>query len=202
MKVDTDMDAIEQVKQYVARYIQLTREEEDYFVSLLQIKNVKKKQLIVQPDFFCKHRSYVHTGSMRAYLVDNEGQEHSVVLAIEDWWIADYSSYIFQQPATLFLEAMEDSVLVQIDYNAEQLLMQAVPKFERFFRIITERAYAFLQQRLLSRLSKTAEERYSDFLMQQPKMAQRLPQYVLASYLGMSTVYLSQLRNNRVGKKN
>ena len=202
MKAGTNMDAIERIKQYVARHIQLTEDDENYFVSLLQIKNVKKKQLIVHPDFICKHRNYVHTGSMRAYLVDNEGQEHTIVLAIEDWWIADYSSYIFQQPATLFLEAIEDSVLVQIDYNAEQLLIEAVPKFERFFRIITERGYAFLQQRLLSYLSKTAEERYSDFLLKQPKMAQRIPQYVLASYLGMSTVYLSQLRNNRVVKKN
>ena len=202
MKADTNMDAIEQIKLYVARHIKLSEEDENYFVSLLQIKRVKKKQLIVQPEFICKYRSYVHTGSMRAYLVDNEGQEHTIVLAIEDWWIADYSSYIFQQPATLFLEAMEDSVLVQIDYNAEQLLMEAVPKFERFFRTITERGYAFLQQRLLSYLSKTAEERYDDFLIKQPKMAQRVPQYVLASYLGMSTVYLSQLRNNRVVKKN
>src|SRR5580765_5024771 len=135
------MDAIDQIKQHVSQHIQLTEEEEKYFASLLKITRVKKKQLIVQPGFTCKYRSYVYSGAMRAYLVDNEGQEHTIALGIEDFWIADYSSYIFQQPATLFVEAMEDSVLVQIDYNSEKLLMETVQKFERFFRIVTERGY-------------------------------------------------------------
>jgi len=196
------MDATDQIKQHVSQHIQLNDEEEKYFLSLLKITRVKKKQLIVQPGFTCKYRSYVYSGAMRAYLVDKEGQEHTIALAIEDWWIGDFSSYIFQQPATLFVEAMEDSMLMQIDYNSEQLLMETVHKFERFFRILTQRGYSYLQRRLLSNLSETAEDRYEDFLKTQPKMAQRVPQYVLASYLGMSTVYLSQLRNSRVEKKN
>jgi CRP-like cAMP-binding protein len=138
---------------------------------------------------------------MRAYLVDDEGQEHTVKLGIEDWWISDYSSYIYQRPATLFVEAMEDSVLVQLEYSGEQQLVENIPGFDRFFRIITQRGYAALQERLLATLSKSAEQRYAEFLDDHPGFAQRLPQYVLASYLGMSTVYLSQLRNHRVAKK-
>jgi CRP-like cAMP-binding protein len=195
------MGEFEQINQYVARHIKLMDHEEEYFASLLHVRRVKKKQMIGQPGFTCKYRSYVYAGAMRAYLVDNEGQEHTIAIALEDWWISDYCSYIFQHPAILFLEAIEDSVLVQIEYSKEQLLLETVPKFERFFRIITQQGYAFLQKRLLSNLSKTAEERYEDFLRQHPQMAQRVPQYILASYLGMSTVYLSQLRNNRVAKK-
>lgn len=195
------MDAFDQIIGHVSRYIQLNEDEERYFVSLLKIKRVKKKQLIAHPGFICKFKSYVYSGAMRAYLIDNEGLEHTIALAIEDWWIADYSSFIFQQPGSLFLEAMEDSVLVQIDYDSEQLLMETVPKFERYFRIVTQRAFAFLQQRLLSNLSETAQGHYEDFLRKYPIMAQRVPQYVLASYLGISPVYLSQLRNNRVVKK-
>lgn len=195
------MQELEKIKQYVARHISLTEEEEQYFLSLLRIIKIKKKQCIVQPEFVCKYRSYVFTGAMRAYLVDNDAQEHTIAFAIEDWWISDYNSYIFQQPATLFVEALEDCVLIQLDYNAEQLLMETVPKFEKFFRIITQRSFAFLQQRLLSNLSMTAEERYEIFLEKYPKIIQRVPQYALASYLGMSTEYLSKLRNNKVGRK-
>jgi CRP-like cAMP-binding protein len=195
------MEALDTISQYVARHIQLTGKEQEYFLSLLRITRVKKKQFIVQPDFICKYRTYVFSGAMRAYLVDDKGQDHTIAFAIDDWWITDYNSFIFQQPATLFVEALEDSTLIQIDYNTEQLLMETVPKFERFFRIITERSFAFLQQRMLSNLSKSAEERYEEFIHKYPGIVQKVPQYALASYLGMSTEYLSKLRNNKVAKK-
>ena len=195
------MNEFHKIKNYVARHIQLTEEEQEYFLSLLKIRKVKKKQFIVQPDFICKYRSYVYSGAMRAYLLDNKIQEHTIAFAIDDWWISDYNSYIFQQPATLFVEALEDTILIQIDYNAEQLLKEIVPKFEKFFRIITERAFAFLQQRVLSNLSKTAEERYEEFMQRYAEIVKQVPQYALASYLGMSTEYLSKLRNNRLAKK-
>lgn len=195
------MDEFSEIKQYVARYIQLTPEEQSYFVSLLKITRVRKKQLIVQPEFVCKYRSYVLSGAMRAYVIDKNAQDHTIAFAIEDWWISDHSSYINQEPATFFVEALEDSVLIQIDYNAEQLLMETVPKFERFFRIITQRSLGFLQKRILSNLSKTAEERYEEFLEKYPAIATRVPQYTLASYLGFSTEFLSRIRNKRVNKK-
>jgi len=195
------MDEFETIKKHVARHISLTNEEQEYFLSLLRIVRVRRKQFIVQPEFPCKYKSYVCNGAMRAYLLDKNANEHTIALAVEDWWIADYNSYIFQQPATLFVEAVEHTTLIQLDYNAEQLLKETIPKFEKFFRVVTERAFAFLQKRMLSVLSLTAEERYEDFMNIYPQIAQRLPQYVLASYLGMSTEYLSKLRNNRVQKK-
>ena len=186
---------------YFKRYIDLTQEEEDYLCSLVKVVKVKKRQYIVQPDFICKYRTYVVSGTFRAYLIGNEGQDHTIAFAIDDWWISDYNSYIFQQPATLFVESLEDGVIIQLDYNAEQLLKETNPKFEKFFRIITERSFAFLQKRMLSALSKTAEERYEEFVEKYPKVVQRVPQYALASYLGMSTEFLSKIRNKRISKK-
>ncbi|HET6990304.1 MAG TPA: Crp/Fnr family transcriptional regulator [Bacteroidia bacterium] len=194
------MDEFDPIKKHVARYIQLSEKEEAYFVSLLRITKVRKKQFIVQPEFTSKYRSYVVSGTMRAYLIDNNAQEHTLAFAIDDWWISDYNSYINQEPATMFVEALEDSVLIQIDYNAEQLLMETVPKFERFFRIITQRSFAFLQKRLLSNLSKTAEERYEEFVGKYPEIVNRVPQYALASYLGFSSEFLSKIRNKRIRK--
>jgi CRP-like cAMP-binding protein len=195
------MNEIEKIKEYVSRHIHLTKEEEKYFASVLRISKIKKKQFIAQPEFVCKYRSYVLSGAMRAYLVDNNGQEHTIAFAIEDWWISDYNSFIFQLPATLFVEALEETVLVQIEFNTEQLLMDTIPKFEKFFRIITQRSYAFLQQRMISNLSMAAEQRYEEFMHKYPQIAQRVPQYTLASYLGMSTEYLSKLRNKRASGK-
>ncbi len=195
------MEEIDKIQNYVARHIELTPEERDYFASVLRVAKVKKKQCIVQPGFVCRYRNYIYTGAMRSYLVGNDGQEHTELLSIDDWWITDYNSYIYQQPATLFVEAVEDSVLVQFDHQSEQLLLKAVPKFERFFRIITERSLAFFHRRMLSNLSMTAEERYEEFVTKYPLIPQKVPQYILASYLGMSTEYLSTLRNNRVINK-
>jgi CRP-like cAMP-binding protein len=195
------MEELEAVVSYVERHISLTTEEKDFLCSLLQVKKIRKKQQIVQPDFVCKHRSYVFDGALRAYLIDDKGNDHTIAFAIEEWWISDYNSYIFQEPATLFVEALENSVLVQLDYNAEQLLKETHPKFEKFFRIITERSFAFLQKRMLANLSMTAEQRHEQFIDKYNKVALRVPQYALASYLGMSTEYLSKLRNKRVSQK-
>ena len=185
---------------YVERYIQLSDEEKQYLVSLLRITRVKKKQCIVQPDFTCKYRSYVVSGAMRAYLIDKNGNDHTIAFAIEDWWISDYNSYIFQTPASMFVEAVEDTLLIQIDHNAEQLLMETHPRFERFFRIITQRAFAYLQRRVMADLTMTAEEGYEEFSAKYPKLVNRFPQYAIASYLGFSTEFLSKIRNKRVKK--
>ncbi|MEO6870164.1 MAG: Crp/Fnr family transcriptional regulator [Ginsengibacter sp.] len=194
------MDQFKPVIDYVARYVQLTDEEISHFTSFLKIKNVKKRQFIVQPGFVCKHKSYVLKGAFRAYLVDNDGKEHTLAFAIEDWWISDYSSLIYQEPATLFVEALENATLIQITYEDEQTFLREIPKLEKFERIITQRSLAFHQKRILSNLTKTAEERYEEFINKYSEVAKRVPQYALASYLGFSTEYLSKIRNKKASK--
>ncbi len=194
------MDNFLKIKQHVAKYIHLTEDEEKYFVSLLRIVNVRKKQFIVQPEFTCKHRTYVVKGAMRAYLIDDKGHDHTIQFAIEDWWISDFSSYINQEPATLFVEALEGTEIIQIEYSSESLLLERIPKFEKYLRIITQRSFAFLQKRMLSNLSKSAEQRYEEFLERYPSIVNRVPQYALASYLGFSTEFLSKIRNKRIRK--
>ena len=194
------MDNFLKIKQHVAKYIHLTEDEEKYFVSLLRIVNVRKKQFIVQPEFTCKHRTYVVKGAMRAYLIDDKGHDHTIQFAIEDWWISDFSSYINQEPATLLVEALEGTEIIQIEYSSESLLLERIPKFEKYLRIITQRSFAFLQKRMLSNLSKSAEQRYEEFLERYPSIVNRVPQYALASYLGFSTEFLSKIRNKRIRK--
>jgi CRP-like cAMP-binding protein len=140
-------------------------------------------------------------GALRAYVIDSNGEDHTIQFAIEDWWISDFNSYVYQQPATMFVVAMEDSVVLQIDYKDEQALKAANHKFETFFRIMAERGAAYHQRRIISNLTQTAEERYNNFLETYPLIVQRIPQYALASYLGMTTEFLSRIRNNKVKHK-
>lgn len=194
------MDHYALIKAHVSQYVQLTEEEEQFFYSLLRVTHVKKKQSIVEPGAICKYRSFIDNGAMRAYFVDKKGQDHTIAFGIEDWWIGDFNSFIFQEPATLFVEALEDSTIVQIDYDSEQLLLIKVPKFERVFRIIGQRGYVYLQKRMLSNLSMTAGERYEAFVKNYPLLLNRVPQYTLASYLGFTTEFLSKIRNRRMRK--
>lgn len=182
---------------YVSQYIKLTDKELEYFISLLTIVSVKKKQYIVQPGFACNCRSFVVKGSMRGFLIDDKGNDHTVSLAIENYWISDINSYFTQQPATLFVEALEDSILIQLDFNSEENLLQTYPRFERLFRILAKRAYTSLQARTLSNHINTAEERYDLFLRDYPLFPQRIPQYAIASYLGISPEFLSKIRNRK-----
>lgn len=186
---------------YIERFVTLTAAEREMVLSCFKEVKVKKRQLIVQPEFTARHRYYVLKGAFRAYIVADEGQDHTISFAIDDWWITDYNSYIFQQPATLFVVALEDSTVLQLDYASEQQLKQQDHKFETFFRIMAERGLAFQQRRIISNLTQTAEERYLNFVAAYPQIVQRVPQYALASYLGMTTEFLSRIRNNRVSKK-
>jgi len=194
------MDHFTPIINYVSRYIKLTQGEIDFFVSLLRIKNVKKRQFIVQPDFVCEYRSFVVRGLLRSYLVSDSDKEHTITLAAENNWISDLSSFTFQEPATLFVEALENSILIQWSYANEQLLIKTVPAFEHFFRVTSQNASAMFQKRILQGLSMSAEQRYDEFVKKQPALINRVPQYVLASYLGITTEFLSKIRNKKVKK--
>jgi CRP-like cAMP-binding protein len=169
--------------EYANRSINLTSDEAELFSSAFKEIKIKKRQFIVQPNFIVKNRNYVVEGAFRAYVVDDNGQDSTIAFAIEDWWITDYNSYILQKPATMFVIALEDSIILEISYEKEQALKAANHKFETFFRIRAERTAAFMQQRIISNLTQTAEERYEQFLQKYPQIVQRVPQYALASYL-------------------
>jgi CRP-like cAMP-binding protein len=181
-----DFDAI---ANNISRFVTLDNADIDVLTSHLKIVRLKRKQQIVQPDFVCMYRTYVISGALKAYIINpNDGQEHVIGLAIDDWWISDFSSYINREPATFFVEAVEDSFVVQ--------LYKLNPKFERFFRMHAQRTASFLQKRMLSTLTKTAEERFQELSDRYPMFLRKFPQYVIASYLGITTQFLSKIRNH------
>ena len=179
------------------RFVVLNDAERQAIIDRFHIKQVRKKQMLVQPGFVCGYRTYVVEGAIRAFFICSNMQEHNIALAVDDWWITDYSSYHFQQPASMFLEAVEASTILQISYQDEEDLLREFPVFERFFRIVTQRSFARLQQRLMNNLSQRAEERYDDMVRKYPKLVARFPQYVIASFLGMTTEFLSKIKRKQ-----
>ncbi|WP_295651841.1 Crp/Fnr family transcriptional regulator [uncultured Mucilaginibacter sp.] len=190
----------ELLSKHILKRVQLADEELNFMLSQFKLTRIKKRQFIVQPGFTAKHRNFVYSGAFRAYVVIDNGEDHTIQFAIEDWWITDYNSYYNSEPATLFVMALEDSVILQLSRENEDMLKQANHKYETFFRISAERAQAFHFRQLITNLTQPAEYRYENFLEKYPLIANRVPQYALASYLGMTTEYLSKLRNKRTAK--
>lgn len=176
-------------------------EEQALFVSYLEIKKVKRKQLIEQPGFVSKYRTYIVDGALRAYFIGKEGQEHTLSIAIEDGWIGDPGSFFYREPATLFVEAIEDSTLIQWTYESEQLMLQQIPSYAAIMMKSAQHIAVMMQKRVITHLSMSAEERYEDFANKYPNVIRRMPLYIIASYLGMTREFLSKIRNQRSANK-
>lgn len=178
----------------IGRYIQLTAEEEEYFTSILQIRLLRKRQYLVQAGDICRHECFVNKGCLRAYHIDEKGFEHVVMFGIEDWWISDMYSLITGEPALMSVDALEDSELILIEKNAFEDLLNRIPKFERFFRIILQRAFVAQQKRIIENMSLSAEDRYTGFIKKYPSLEHRIPQHQIASFLGITPESLSRIR--------
>jgi CRP-like cAMP-binding protein len=185
----------------VSKHIRLTPEEQDYFLAVLQVKNLKKKQALLHEGEICKSSAFVISGCLRAYTIDHNGFEHILQFAPKDWWIADMYSLITQQPATLSIDAVEATEVLLLPRTAQEELFVKVTAFERFFRIITEKALVTARRRVLDTLSLTAQQRYENFCKQYPTLIHTLPQKQIASFIGVTPEFLSKMRKELLRNK-
>ncbi len=183
----------------IARYIDLSTAEKEAFATYLQPRKIKRKELVLQEDEICRNSIFVYKGCLRGYTVDKNGIEHVISFAPPDWWIADMYSLITQKPGILNIEALEDTDAILLSKANQEKLYQAIPKFERFFRILTEKSLVANQQRIIDNLSLTAEERYNLFCKRYPTLIDHLPQKQIASYIGVTPEFFSRMRRARVG---
>ncbi len=182
----------------IVRYVFLTEAEKERIASIFETQRIKRRQFIDQPGFVSSYRNYVVRGAFQSYYLDADGKEHTVQIAMDDWFVSDFYSYITQTPATLFVEALEDSLLLRTTYDKIEPLCKEMHALSEYFRITTERAFAFSRKRALSNLSLSAEERFLELEKRYPSMVQRIPQKVIASYLGMTPEFLSKIRKKLV----
>jgi CRP-like cAMP-binding protein len=178
----------------VARHIQLTEQEKKFFTSLLKYRKLRRKQYLIQAGEIVQHEYFVTKGLLRAYTIDNKGQEHIAMFAMEDWWISDLYSFLTNTPATQHIDALEDSEIFSIEKTDLEKLYIEIPKFERFFRILLQNAFVSTQRRVLSSISQTAEEQYYAFIKKYPQLGERIPQHQIASFLGITPETISRIR--------
>jgi len=182
----------------ISRFITLNPEEEQYFISLLKVKKLRKKQYLLQEGEICRNEYFVTKGCLRTYTIDEKGLEHVIQFSIEDWWTGDMYSFLTQKPSSYTIDAIEDSELLYLDKVSHDELYLKVPKFERFFRHLLQYAFISMQERINATLSQTADQRYCSFIEKYPLMEQRLPLKQIASYLGITPESLSRIRSGYI----
>ena len=184
----------------IAKHIVLDNEEINYFTAHLTLKEIPKKTCLLSEGQACKYLSYVHSGALRSYCLDKEGKQSTIMFAVADWWLTDMYCFLNERPAMMFIETIEDSSVFQLSRENFGKLFNAIPKFERFFRILMQNAYIREQLRVIQNLSMPAEERYLNFLKKYPQLVQRVTQKQIASYIGVSPEFLSAMRKRMLKK--
>lgn len=180
---------------YIKKFVPLTVEEESLLILKINYRKYLKGQYIVQQGDVCKYECFIVKGCTKTFYVDDKGVEHIVMFAIEDWWTSDMGSFITQTPADFNVQCLENTELIQISYEENEELYLLIPKLERFFRLIIERGFVASQKRIIRNFSMTAKERYVVFSQTYPKLNQRIPQYMIASYLGITKEFLSKIKS-------
>ena len=185
---------------FINKHVLLTNDEEALLLSKLSHRKYLKGHYVVQQGDVCKYSGFVVSGCTRTFYVDDEGQEHIVMFSIEDWWASEIGSFVSQKPSDYNVQCIEETHLIQLSFKDQEDLYKQIPKLERFFRLILEQAFVASQKRIISSFSLSAKERYVSFKKQYPKIEQRIPQYMVASYLGISKEFLSRIKKQLISE--
>jgi CRP-like cAMP-binding protein len=191
---------IDPLIKHLHKHISLTSDEVEILSRRVSYRKYLKGQFIVQHGEVCKYENYIVKGCCKTFYNDEDGHEHIVMFAIEDWWTADLGSFLTQTPADYNVLCLEETEVIQITYHNLEKLYEEIPKLERFFRIIVQKAFVASEKRIIRNFSMPAKERYLQFQRQYPQIEQRIPQYLIASYLGITKEFLSKIRNQLMGE--
>ncbi len=164
-------------------------------------RHFKRGEFINKEGEVNRFTNFIVSGSARVFYIGSSGYEHVVMLGIRAWWVSDFASFITQQKGLLYTEALESTGVISFSYENFQLLYEKIPLFERFYRLLIQKAYASFQYRMIHTLSMDAEQRYVLFSEKYPEMVHQIPQKYIASYLGMTPEFLSMVKRRIYEKK-
>jgi CRP-like cAMP-binding protein len=184
----------EPIIEYFSKLLPLDSAEIDAVKTAFIERKIKRRQYILQEGDVCKLNTFIVEGCFRMYFVDEKGKEHNIQFAVENWWIGDIGSFHSEEPSKLYIEAIENSIILQIKKQDQLDLFVNYPKFNQIFRVFTENALVAFQRRVLQNISSTAEERYLDFVKHHPYFFNRISNVQIASYLGVTPEFLSTIR--------
>ena len=183
--------------QHIKRTIDLNEEKEALIRSCLRPIRLKKKSFLLRQSEVCLYMSYIKSGCLRVYFNDEQGQESNVFFALEDWWVMDLESFMNQTPGRFSIESLETSELIQIHEQDFNRLVEAIPQLEKWLRKLFQNALISSENRIYYKSTLSAELRYERFLSKYPSLESRIPQKHIASYLGVSPEFLSNLKAKR-----
>ncbi len=187
-----------QLHKHISQRIELTEAEFESIYKIFHEVNFSRRHLLIGPGQTVLHQYFVLKGCLRTYMIDQSGKEHTVQFAVENWWTSDYIAYYTGENSILYVECIEDCQLLQVKREDLMNLFKQAPKVESFFRGQLESAFVAFQKRILSNLYMSAEERYRVFISSYPNIEQRVKNYQIASYLGITPERLSRLRSQRI----
>ncbi|WP_298513561.1 Crp/Fnr family transcriptional regulator [uncultured Kordia sp.] len=186
-----------QLANYLNRYVAFETEEIDLIFDALSTETFQKKEFLLEQYQVCKHRYFIIEGLIRSFRTDSNGNENISLFGIENWWITNLDSFINETPSQNAIQAVEKTTVLSISKNDLEVLYTKVPKLERAFRIITEKTLIAIQRKDEIYMKQHSKERYYNLVDTIPNFAQRVPQYMIASYLDITPEYLSEIRKNR-----
>ncbi|MGZ3959111.1 MAG: Crp/Fnr family transcriptional regulator [Flavisolibacter sp.] len=187
-----------ELQEHISRLIKISEQERNQILRYVTSHTFSKKQNLHEAGKVCRSNFFVEKGCLRMFFINEKGIEQTVQFALENWWLSDYTSFSAQKPSEFYIQAVEKSQIISLDYGAQEKMLQEFPVMERYFRLIHQRVHAASQNRLKALFSQTREEIYREFVKQYPEFIQRIPQYLLASFLGFTPEYLSELRAKKL----
>lgn len=190
----TQLKKMETFKTHLDKFITISDEEFASVLSFFKVSEVKKKQDLILSGEICRSIYFVQKGCLRKFFINEKGVEQTTEFAIENWWMTDTFAYERQGKSSFTIQAVEPSVVLMIDLQAQEELLKKHPVMERYFRMVYQRAYAAAERRIRYLYEMSREELYIHFSTQYPWFIQRIPQYLIASFLGFTPEYLSEIR--------
>ncbi|MFH7018270.1 Crp/Fnr family transcriptional regulator [Flavobacterium sp. FlaQc-47] len=184
--------------QHIEKIVTLESSEIDILESCLSTFTIKKKELILHEGQVCNTLYFILKGCIRQYIINSKGVEQTLQFGIENWWITDYLSYHSQIPSHFYIQAVEKSEVIGLEQEMLESILVQIPKLERYFRVVTQKSYGAAQMRIKFLFTMSAEERYHHFNNLHPEFVQRVPQYMLASYLDFSAEFMSKIRAGKI----
>jgi CRP-like cAMP-binding protein len=190
------------LRDYLAeKKVDLTDEQFTQWTSSFVPRKVKKHEFLLSEGEVAKHTHFTVHGCLRMYTVDNKGKEHIMQFAPENWWIGDIESSTTHAPSVYFIDALEDSDILSMDTVSWEKSLKEIPPLALLFQRLMQNRQTATQKRIIFSMSSSAEERYLDFMKTYPNLAQRIPQHMIASYLGITPESLSRIRKQVVAKR-
>ncbi len=179
---------------HIRELVPINTREEDLIEQSFKVVQLEKKEYLLKKGDLSNHMRFVVDGCLKTFSVDQQGDEHILQFGIAGWWVNDLYAYLTQKPSTFYIQAITRSTVLQIHRDKLNKLYDEVPMMDRFFRIKTQNGYVALQDRTVRNMSESAENRYIQFINRYREMEQQIPQYMIASYLGVTPEHLSALR--------